>query len=578
MWWVASGAAKMLKPAKTIGDVDFSASGGLGYPYPYEAEKKAKEIEKIIAAGGVIDEEEVIKLEKIARLKAIITANAKTDPLQYLWRTKGMEKALEYLPKSDVLVLFGGKRSSKTTIGTVIADKTLCAIPGARVTVWSQTIDMSKELVQKYVWDYLPHYYNDVAIKARNKIKGSNFSIDYKQKTGFSGDKLIIPPVWPMESKGSEMSFRSYSQFQSDPDVSESYESDLEWYDEEPQLDLLKRGRSRVVSKGGKVLVTATLTGGYGDVASFILDGATTVETRYCEYLKEELPVVQKSNTIDNCYCVYLWAEDNPFIDRDRLYKSFSGLPKDEVKMIGYGLPMRRTTCKFPKFSRKVHVVKHEDIPTKDCTNYLVVDPAGEKNWTMVWMKAHKSGKIYVYREWPDMESYGLWALPAGDGSIHKHRGSPGPAQKGLGYGYDSYAKLIKKLEENEVVAERIIDSRFANRKLTTDDGNTTTIERLADNGIYFYPTKGDNNIGPGLQLINDHLDYDTLLPIGPGNQPKLYFSDKCGNVINCMENFTGLGGYEEYYKDFIDCVRYGLQNEIVHFGSIKQPNKGGHW
>ena len=52
--------------------------------------------------------------------------------------------------------------------------------------------------------------------------------------------------------------------------------------------------------------------------------------------------------------------------------------------------------------------------------------------------------------------------------------------------------------------------------------GSSTSIEKMAEHGVFFLPTKGDNNIDPGIQLINDYLRYDDTAEISDTNHPKL--------------------------------------------------------
>jgi hypothetical protein len=40
----------------------------------------------------------------------------------------------------------------------------------------------------------------------------------------------------------------------------------------------------------------------------------------------------------------------------------------------------------FPLFSKEVNVIPHEKIPRENVTRYMILDPAGRKNWFMCWI------------------------------------------------------------------------------------------------------------------------------------------------------------------------------------------------
>jgi hypothetical protein len=46
-------------------------------------------------------------------------------------------------------------------------------------------------------------------------------------------------------------------------------------------------------------------------------------------------------------------------------------------------------------------------------------------------------------------------------------------------------------------------------------------------------------------------------MPITSTNQPKLYISENCQNLIFCLKEWTGQDGQKGASKDPIDCLRY---------------------
>jgi hypothetical protein len=246
-----------------------------------------------------------------------------------------------------------------------------------------------------------------------------------------------------------------------------------------------------------------------------------------------------------------------------------------------HGIPVRSTASKFPLFDPDVHVVPHDDLPwvkavrdggRYDVTRYMSLDPAGRKNWFMIWAAIDDAGTVWVYREWPDV-GLGDWAEPSNDA-----KGKAGGGQKGLGYGIRDYVELIESLEDGEDVFERYIDSRMGNTERQSKEGATTILSELEDEGMTFANAPG-LEIDHGIQLINSRLSYDPDKPLGAMNAPTLYISDRCENLIFAMKNFTGEGGRDEACKDPIDALRYLLESGIEHIEakSLEVQGVGGY-
>jgi hypothetical protein len=57
--------------------------------------------------------------------------------------------------------------------------------------------------------------------------------------------------------------------------------------------------------------------------------------------------------------------------------------------------------------------------------------------------------------------------------------------------------------------------------------------------------------------LINDALAHDPRQPLSPINEPKLYVSKQCQNLIYSLREWTGADGQKGACKDPIDTLRY---------------------
>jgi hypothetical protein len=161
------------------------------------------------------------------------------------------------------------------------------------------------------------------------------------------------------------------------------------------------------------------------------------------------------------------------------------GRPRDEVLARAYGIPTKSITSVFPGFNKEVNVIPYETLPfvrdpSYPVTRYMALDPAGSKNWFMLWVAIDAAGTWWVYREWPD---YDDWALP-GSGP----EGKPGPAQKGSKRGIRDYVELIQQCEDGEAIQERLIDPRLGAAERQSAEGATTIISELDDVGMTFIP------------------------------------------------------------------------------------------
>lgn len=558
-----------------LSNIDFSY-GKFGIPWNYEMTKLAREIK---AGKKDVAHEDMVKLKDWTELQIGLAALQNADQITYGWRPSSWDPIFKYWNKARIFFVFGGNGSGKTTLGARITNYVALQIPECETFVFHENETLSVDIGQKYIQQTLPIEYMNVAVRDSAKMKGINFSVDYKQKSGFSSSVCIIPPLHPYQNRGSEINFRTYQQYLNSSQSVEGIKPNFIWCDEEPIHALFKTLLLRLSDKKAKIMITCTPINGHSTLVQEVIDGAETIETYKSEWLGIDVPLVQKSKKYDDCYLFYLPTELNPYVDFDVQKSILSGYTMTEKKTRAYGMPAPSGIGQFPKFSPTVHVIEPDKVPDEEVSIYHSVDPAGDKNWVMIWYKVDKAGDVYVYREWPDLANYGLWALPSSDRATNRFKGSAGPAQKNLGFGYEAWAQLIKDLENGEPVDERIIDSRFANKTVTRSDGTTDTIEAMAEHGIYFYPSRGDNNIRPGLQLINSYLDYKTELPVNKDNKPRLFISKDCGNLIDCMRNYSAKGGPDENYKDFIDVLRYGLQNEPVYLHSWKQrKSTAGYW
>ena len=458
--------------------------------------------------------------------------------------------------------------SSKTTASSYLVVNALIENPGTRILCWSQSEKISNMQQQPAVYQMLPPEF-------RKKQKDAVTKINYSVANGFTDNSFILP-------NGSACYFWFYTQFQQDPGCIEGVELGWKgewnevapytnignWFDEylgDPAL--MNQIEERLSTRDAKGLMTFTPIHQYTETVREILEGAQTLETLPVytdktapegyepdpEILWEEtIPYIQAPRK-SNSRVIYFATRENKFHNYERTKRNLQGKPKQHVKMKVFGVPSKVGTAKFPKFSRAVNVLEPGDIPELGTmTLYHVVDPAGDKPWSMAWIGVDRDGTWFIYREWPDEASWGPWA------EWRDGRWQPGEAATGecCGYGYDTYRDLLGELEGTEDLFERIIDPRMGAASTPGKEETTSIIGEMAERGIVFNPAPGLQE-AEGIQAIQDLMDYDTLEPVSQLNRPKFYVSSRCGNIIRAIASYDTAPGKVDLkhpWKDFIDC------------------------
>jgi hypothetical protein len=494
--------------------------------------------------------EEVLSIHRIYH-EAI--ENAEKDPYQYGFRLPHWTKAEEQLHEVNEILALGGNRSGKTQWGAFSVVRAAVENPNSEIFCFAQTSEVSIRQQQSAVWSWLPEY-------LKTKFTSANAYISYKKKTGFTDSSLILP-------NGSQIIFKTYSQYQNNPTILEGAElgsRNPKWHNIGVWLDeyllgpeLINTLRFRLATRNSKMLVTFTPIDGWTEVIKEYLDGAITIESREAELLNNELvPYVQKSKKL-NASVHYFHSKDNAFGGYDRIKETLKGRSREEILIRAYGVPMKSHATKFPKFNKIVNVVEPDKIPTRNITRYHVIDPAGSKNWFMCWIAVDESSTMWVYREWPGVD-VGDWAEWRGG------KWMPGEGAKGQGYGIRDYVELIEQIEGEDEIFERLIDPRLGAAKYQVQDGSSSIIEDLNDAGMVCIPAPG-LDIDDGLQALIGKMAWDTTKPLDSVNRPHFYISSDCENIIQALSEYTGEGGLKEAWKDAIDVLRYAAIAGIDH-------------
>lgn len=485
------------------------------------------------------------------------------NPVANGWTLPMWDRMMANWDRYVIHVMLGGNQSGKSIFGSRMITWLAGTIPEAETYCWHVSEKRSIDDQQRFIYEALPP-----SVKNLRTKKGVNHSTQYSQKNGFTDSICILPPQ-PGCRRGGSINFFNYAQYQQNDQIIEGIKAHGVWCDEKVPLALLDTLKYRLFTYHGRLLLTYTVIDGWNDTIEKILAKTKTIEKRYSERLKMHLPVVQESLSMDSCCIYYAWTDDNPFTDAKEFWKLNATSDKATILARAYGIPTKSIAGAFPAFSREVNVIPHENLPwikaeaesikigkkpvPYKVTRYMAIDPAGSKNWFMLWVAIDAGGTWWVYREWPD---YDDWALP---GSTVE--GKPGPAQKGTGKGIKEYVELIKTAEDDEVIYERYIDPRMGAAEKQSQDGATTIISDLDEAEMIVLPASGVDIVN-GLQGITNLLAWDESKPRDSMNSPHLFVSDRCQNLIYSLAEHTAKGSAHEATKDPIDC--FDPETEIL--------------
>jgi phage terminase large subunit-like protein len=478
------------------------------------------------------------------------------DPFRYCIEPDHWKAADAFLDETDEVLVLGGNRAGKTEwaarrVAQMLTGvergefpwpqwmKDRCQKRGLKIWCLHTTNQSSIAFQQQVVYKYMPK-------ELRNARKSKFTNLSYTQKNGFSENTAVYNTnqVW----------FLNYAQ---DKQVIEGGEPDLIWCDELVPHDWLETLRYRLVTRQGKLILTFTPILGYTLVVKEYLAGSKIVETK-------ESPLLP-ANNVPGCPVghmpfratarqgrsgvVWFHTQLNPYSSWEQMQKTLKGRSSYDVKIRAYGWAESTAGSQFPNFGEH-SIVPHDKIPVEG-TNYMVVDPAGARNWFMLWCRVDPNGRLYIYREFPD-ESYGEWALPC-----DRPDGKPGPAQRsGAGKGIADYCQLIFDLEGEEEIQDRFIDPKAAGTPTASKEGGVTLLDLLEESGISFTPA-ATVTVDERVLLINDLLSYNKDVEISDENSPRLFVSERCQNLIYSLREWTGTDGQKGASKDPIDCLGY---------------------
>jgi hypothetical protein len=549
----------------------------------------------------------------------------------------------------NILALFGGNRATKTVYSVKRGLQCARTYPGTNLALCSESELASIETVQKITWQFLQPHYSHLNGK-RDPIT----KINYGQSGGFTDRKIVLP-------NRSTIYFLTYNQEAGD---FEGWEFGAPAFvyadiaaqlaaagkpvppnigavtDESLPLRWLSMFVRRLKFRKAHVLWPFTPVKGITPaVKELVGKSAQTLESRPSELLPRQnipdcpeghMPYIRRC-VYPNAMAIYFFTQFNPFGPSpgrsyyDEVKALVEGKASEIVERVAYGFARDSVARAFPKFGA-INVVKCSQLPAVG-TNYFFCDPAGVRNWFMLWVRVCPGPggrpRLYIYRDWPDAQTYGEWAVPTEREVNETNRlgwdGDAGPAQNGQGFGVTRYkqtildaerirpdrpggldpqhARLIERAQargeplENlrEEIAERYIDPRAAASEHLAEQGGTCIIDEFAAVQV----DAGGKVLGPAMDLIpasgvnqeegfthvNELLEWNPEQPpIEVLNQPHLFVCEDCQQVRWMFENYTGRAGEKGAAKDPADLCRYLALAKLEHVEQMRKPKAGKGW
>ncbi|QYY35304.1 hypothetical protein [Ruficoccus sp. ZRK36] len=596
--------------------------------YPILPAPTKEQIRAMICPGGAFSEEGLARHNRLMQERNAAVERAIRNPYLYGWepplwklvdalvgfitvdqfradlsipeRWRKCARLLEFLAQKFIFILLmGGNRSGKTEY--ICKRQVRCGLTYPKADLWTfhENIDMSVDWHQRVVKRYLPPEWG-----SSMKDTKTGAYISYTVKNGFSDNRLVYPGE-------AIQTFKTYEQFEAKETSVEGSElgdprkRPCIGYaaDENMPLALKTTLKGRLATRDAVGIQAYTPIKGTDEVVGQTIEGATDILTIYADDVPapKEGPLVQASGQEGEAV-VYFPSRFNAFGNYKGLREQWKSATDREQKVRYYGWPFRQKMARFPRYVDKpleqgAHLFALDGLPVEG-THYMIVDPAGSKNWFMGWVLVDPWDRRWVWREWPCKRYHipgigfpGPWA-ELGKEKGHDHGGVPGEGAKGFGFGLLDYKNEIARIEgwddlkSSKRIEEwkdtngaavhirgRTMDSRFANAPSYTSGENTTLLETAGDVNLFFEPTPG-GQIDEGVDLINDALSFEEGWQ-KPEDGPKLFICEECENIRFALKTWTGEGGNKEATKDPIDILRYILTDPGICY---REPVSRGRY
>lgn len=272
-------------------------------------------------------------------------------------------------------------------------------------------------------------------------------------------------------------------------------------------------------------------------------------------------------NTPADCLLVPVSYKDNPFISQTLLNEKdndFATRP-EEAKWIWDGqLKTQGAHVWCPPFDPSIHIKDFDLKGIKDYKVFMSMDPHTSFYSAAIWGARWKQGdKFYtwIFAEWPRYTS-----LQAHYSDIRKTLHWTGTVA--------DLAREFYAAEAGFTITLRYMDTRYAkgfggkqSNLINTTEGLVETFAKSQNGGMLFNLPQ-EVNIDAANDKIKADLRYNTIMERTAINEPTLYVSPKCTNLIRALKHHRYEDESEkelETFKDFSDCltILYGGLSEF---------------
>lgn len=572
------------------------------------------ELVRVLQQPGGAERVDALYKERERRI-ALAGDGEGSDPFRYGFELPCWKDADGMAREFKFLYVAGGKRAGKSERAAKRFVQAALKYPRGVLWAFQGNLTTSIATQQTLVWKYLPP-----EVRALNGKRDARkvYNVNYSIKNGFADRVLVLPNrtvIWFMTY---EMEVKDYQGWQIGspwrpgmgltdrerlmqglalnhlpPAEGEAIENIGFWADENMPFPWLETCELRCATNNARGLWTFSTTEGITPAIKQVLGTGVTLESRRAELLADrqnlpgvprgEMPYRLKAERKD-WGAIFFFSEFNPFGSNYANVRAFcEGKTSDVIMENAYGYARDTRHRAFPLFG-EWNIIERKHLP-KVMTRYMFTDPGdASRNWATIWVGVDGRGNHYIYRDWPDEQSYGEWAVPSEDPK--QPDGKRGPAQRSLGYGTSQLAATWKLLEGDEVIFERFIDPRAANNAHIEEHGGTNLYQQFAaleeppagPGAMVFRPWSGVE-LAIGYAHVNELLYWNRDEALSPVNCPKLYVCADCLQVRWMFANFTGMGGGNAGGKDFADLVRGMALADLQFYESNEfksySPNRG---
>jgi hypothetical protein len=262
-------------------------------------------------------------------------------------------------------------------------------------------------------------------------------------------------------------------------------------------------------------------------------------------------------NPPEDSLIVSVSYKDNPFIS-DTLLKEkdndFALRPREAAHIWDGELRTQGAHVWCPPFDQATHIREFDLKQIPDHKIFMALDPHTSFYSAAIWAARWKQGDrfyTWVFDEWPKFSTVNSYYY-----EIRKKLHWSGTVK--------DLATQFYAAETGLTITKRYMDTRFAkgfgskqSNLINTTEGLVETFAK-PENGGMLFDLPQEINIDKANDVIKKDMQYNTLIPKSPLNEPCFYVSSKCKNVIMSLRNHRYEEDNEkemEVYKDHSDCL-----------------------